>query len=337
MTDKTSQSSHEPLIVVTGGAGLIGSAFIWKCNQMGLHNILVVDNLASTEKWKNLVGLTYSDYIHKDTFFELLLQDKLSKNISAIIHMGACSATTEKNVDYLMENNFRYTRVLAEWCLQNEVRFIYASSAATYGNGEHGFLDDESTIDLLRPINPYGYSKQFFDVYAKRKGWLSGIAGVKFFNVFGPNEYHKGSMMSVVCKACPQIKQSGLMKLFKSYHPDYSDGGQMRDFVYVKDVVEVLWWLMASPKVNGIYNVGTGIARTWNDLANAIFSALNQTPNIHYIDMPEGLDKQYQYYTEASIDKLRAAGCPVKFRALEESVKDYVVNYLVEDRHLDSK
>ena len=329
----TKNATHR--IVVTGGAGMIGSAFIWKCNQLGIDDILVVDNLGETEKWKNLAGLSTRDYIHKDTFVDLILNDKLSSNVTAIVHMGACSATTEKDADYLMENNFRYTRVLADWAIKHDARFIYASSAATYGAGEHGFEDNEEALDKLRPINMYGYSKHLFDLHAKRQGMLDNIVGLKFFNVFGPNEYHKGSMMSVICKFLPDIKETGVMKLFKSYRDDYVDGGQMRDFVYVKDVVEVMVWLMQTPEVNGLFNVGTGQAKTWNDVAHAMFSALEMMPSIQYIDMPEGLDKQYQYFTEASMKKLQATGCPVQFHSLEDAIKDYVVNYLNPETRLD--
>lgn len=316
------------MIIVTGGAGFIGSAFVWKCNTEGRNDVLIVDNLNTSEKWQNLVGLSYQEYYHKDDFLGLLLEGVFDGEVEAIVHMGACSATTEHDMDYLMDNNYRYTVHLANWCLENNVRFIYASSAATYGNGEHGFNDDHAVIPSLRPINRYGYSKQLFDVHALREGWLDKIAGLKFFNVYGPNEYHKQSMRSVMCKSFPDIRDKSEIKLFKSYHPEYSDGGQKRDFVYVKDCVNVMWWLVEHGDVNGIFNVGTGTSRTWNDVANAMFSGLNKPSNIVYIDMPEELKNQYQYYTEARMDKLIKAGFDVPFMSLEDAIKEYVGQYL---------
>lgn len=324
------------MIIVTGGAGFIGSAFVWKCNQEGQEDILIVDTLKTSEKWRNLVGLSYADYIHKDVFIERLIDgDYDESDIEAIVHMGACSATTELDADYLMENNYRYTQILAEWCVENDVRFIYASSAATYGNGENGFEDSIDKITALRPINRYGYSKQFFDLQAMRSGLSKNIVGLKFFNVFGPNEYHKDDMRSVVCKAHKQILETGEIKLFKSYRSDYVDGGQKRDFVYVKDCVEIMWWLLNTPTCNGIFNIGTGQARTWNELASAVFHAMNITPNITYIPMPESIQNQYQYFTQASMTKLQDAGCPIRCRPLEEAVQDYVKIYLNSQAYLD--
>ncbi|MFA5833458.1 MAG: ADP-glyceromanno-heptose 6-epimerase [Bacteroidota bacterium] len=320
------------MIVVTGGAGFIGSAMIAKLNEKGESDILVVDELGTSSKWKNLVGKRFTDYIHKDNFIEMLLNDRLPK-IEAIIHMGANSSTTEKDVDHLMENNYRYTRILAEWAIRKKARFIYASSGATYGDGMLGFSDDDGVSPTLVPLNAYGYSKQILDLWVLQHELQSKIVGIKFFNVFGPNEYHKGEMKSLVCKAYNQIQEIGKIRLFKSYKPEYKHGEQVRDFVYIKDCTEVLWWFLNSPKVNGIFNLGTGKARTWNDLAKAVFSALNIPPNIEYIEMPEEIRGAYQYHTEATITKLQSSGCPVQFRSLEESVKDYVQNYL----HLNSK
>jgi ADP-L-glycero-D-manno-heptose 6-epimerase len=242
--------------------------------------------------------------------------------------MGACSSTTERDADYLMENNYHYTCQLAEWAVKRKIRFIYASSAATYGDGSLGFSDADEVTSTLKPINMYGYSKQLFDLWALRHGMARDVAGVKFFNVFGPNEYHKGDMTSVIYKAFNQIRGTGKVKLFKSYKSPYADGGQMRDFVYVKDCVNVLWWLLSHKDVCGIHNLGTGKARTWNDLITAVFAAMKAPSNIEYIEMPESIRGQYQYFTEAKMDKLKAAGCTVQFRSLEDSVYDYVVNHL---------
>ena len=311
------------------GAGFIGSAFIWKLNSEGIDDILVVDNLGESEKWKNLVNLRYTDYIHKEDFRHVLDEDMLSaENIEAVIHLGACSSTTERDADYLMENNFHYTCDLAQWAVSHDIRFIYASSAATYGNGSLGFDDDLGGIERLRPINMYGYSKQLFDLWAIKKGLIDRMVGVKFFNVFGPNEYHKEDMTSVVFKSFHQIQDTGRVRLFKSHHPDYADGGQKRDFVYVKDCVDVLWEFVRQQEVTGIFNLGTGRARTWNDLVNAVFAAMNLPPHIDYIDMPESLRGQYQYFTEARMEKLRTTGVETNFSSLEDTVADYVKNHL---------
>jgi ADP-L-glycero-D-manno-heptose 6-epimerase len=314
---------HVFMIVVTGGAGFIGSAFVWKLNQHGITDILIVDNLSESEKWKNLVGLRYENYLHKDDFLDYILVDSEIENIDAIIHMGACSATTELDTDYLMDNNFRYTQTLAEWCLKHTVYFLYASSAATYGNGDLGFSDECELTDL-KPINRYGYSKHFFDLYAKRKGWLDSIVGLKFFNVFGPNEGHKGPMRSIVCKAYEQISSTGQLSLFKSHRSDYKHGDQMRDFVYIKDVINYMWWLLNNRHVTGIYNIGSGVAKTWNELAASIFKAMDKEINIHYIDMPESIRNQYQYFTEAPMKKICDQGCSITPHSLDESVADYI-------------
>jgi len=323
------------MIIITGGAGFIGSAFVWKLNQEGIYDIVIVDQLGTDDKWKNLVSLRFEDYIHKDDFFNMLCDDALPFEVSAIVHMGACSSTTERDADYLWENNFLYTRTLAEWALQHNIRFIYASSAATYGDGTKGFSDNHKTINELKPINMYGYSKQIFDLWVFRQKLENKVAGIKFFNVFGPNEYHKGDMSSVIFKAFHQIKETGMVKLFKSYKKEYKDGEQMRDFVYVKDCVNVMWWLLKNPKTNGIFNLGTGKARTWNDLIKAVFTAMKKKTNIEYIAMPESLRNQYQYFTEAEMSKLKKAVCPVKFLSLEDSVHDYVTKHLQKtDPHL---
>ncbi|MEN6469418.1 MAG: ADP-glyceromanno-heptose 6-epimerase [Smithella sp.] len=323
------------MIIVTGGAGFIGSAFVWKLNQEGIEDIIIVDRLGKTDKWKNLVNLRFVNYIHKDDFHEMIYHDTVRFDVEAIIHLGACSSTTERDADYLWQNNNVYTGLLAEYAMEHGIRFIYASSAATYGDGTQGFSDDHDKIKTLKPINMYGYSKQVFDVRMLRHAWENNMAGIKFFNVFGPNEYHKGDMTSVIFKAFHQIRETGKVRLFKSYLPQYPDGGQLRDFVYVKDVIDVIWWLFNHQDVNGIFNLGTGKARTWNDLINAVFAAMGIQPNIEYIEMPESLRNQYQYFTQAEMAKLQKTGCPVDFSSLEDSVRDYVTNYLqTPDPHL---
>ncbi len=319
------------MIVVTGGAGFIGSACVWQLNQMGREDVLVVDALDTTDKWKNLVNRRFADYLDHKEFLRRIQSESVPAGIEAIVHMGACSATTERDAHYLMENNYRYTQTLAEWSLKNEVRFIYASSAATYGDGGQGYSDADTSSPKLKPLNMYGYSKQLLDLWALKNNYTKNMVGLKFFNVFGPNEYHKDDMRSVVHKAFGQIQMQGRVKLFKSYKPEYADGEQVRDFVYVKDVTAAIAWLLAHPKVNGIFNIGTGQARTWKDLVHAVFSALNQTPAIDFIEMPETLRDRYQYRTEADISKLRAAGYTGAFRSLEAAVKDYVQGYLLKD------
>jgi len=316
------------MYIVTGGAGFIGSAMIWKLNSMGVTNILVVDNLATSEKWKNLVNRTYADYMHRDGFIELVTRDALGGDISAIIHMGACSSTTERDADFLMRNNLAYTKALCLFAQKKNARFINASSASTYGDGSLGFDDDVTGLDALRPLNMYGYSKHLFDLWARKNGYLDSLASLKFFNVYGPNEQHKGDMRSVVNKAFHQIRETGSMRLFRSAHPDYADGGQMRDFVYVKDCVDIMWCLLEHPESNGIFNIGTGTARSWNDLAKAVFTAMDVPEKIEYIDMPAGLAGKYQNFTEARMERLRKAGYDAPLHTLEQGVADYVHYYL---------
>ncbi|NBW40986.1 ADP-glyceromanno-heptose 6-epimerase [bacterium] len=316
------------MYVVTGGAGFIGSAFIHKLNQEGIEDIIVVDELGTSPKWLNLLGKGYIDYVHKDHFLEHLELGRYRGQISCIVHMGACSATTEEDADYLMENNFHYSRTLCEYCLDNGVRFIYASSAATYGDGSLGFSDDPEKSMLFRPLNRYGYSKQLFDLWCIRKKVTDSVVGLRFFNVYGPNEAHKENMRSVVHKAYHELKETGEISLFRSYHTDYQDGEQKRDFIYVKDCADTLWWFTNNIRTNGIYNLGTGNARSWNDLANAIFHSLGIPPQIRYKEMPENLIEQYQYFTQAEMQNLEAAGCPLPQTSLEKGVEDYVQNYL---------
>ncbi len=319
------------MIIVTGGAGFIGSAFVWKLNSQGIDDILIVDELGSSVKWRNLVNRNFVDYIHKDDFIKKLDDRNSYFNIETIIHMGACSSTTETDADYMLKNNYKYTKTLAEWALLKNVEFIYASSAATYGDGSNSFSDDDNITRTLKPLNIYGYSKQLFDLWVLRNNAIDKLTGLKFFNVFGPNEYHKEDMVSVVYKAFHQISENGTVKLFKSYNKKYKDGEQLRDFVYIKDCVDAMWWLMENKDVKGIFNIGTGKARSWNDLINSVYKAMNINLSIEYIDMPETLRDKYQYFTRAEMNKLSEKGCPLKFHTLEESVHDYVVNYLAKD------
>jgi ADP-L-glycero-D-manno-heptose 6-epimerase len=323
------------MIIVTGGAGFIGSAFISALNKGGNSNIIVVDEIGRSDRWRNLVGKSFVDFVNKDTFLSQIASQSLSYVPSAIVHMGACSSTTERDVDYLLRNNYEYTKTLAQYCLTNNIRFIYASSAATYGDGSCGYDDTEANLETLRPLNAYGYSKHLFDLWAKQSGALSKIVGLKFFNVYGPNEYYKADMASVVFKAFNSVRDTGNFSLFKSYRSDYQDGEQKRDFVYIKDCTDIMRWLLENPAVNGIFNVGSGSARTWNDLLAAIFSALSLPPKINYIEMPESLRNQYQYFTEAPMQKLKAAGYRPPLTSLEAGVSDYIVHFLGKsDPHL---
>ena len=324
------------MIIVTGGAGFIGSAVVWRLNQLGEDNIVIVDRLGKTEKWKNLVGLKYTDIFHKENFIDMVLEDVVPFQVEAIIHLGACSSTTQKDADYLLHNNFKYTQALAEFALEKGARFIYASSAATYGNGSKGYVDDETKLDELQPLNMYGYSKHMFDLWARREGIADKIVGLKYFNVYGPNEYHKDDMRSVVHKAFGQIKETGKVKLFKSYKPEYKDGEQKRDFIYVKDVVDITLFFLQNKNINGLFNAGTGKARSWVDLVSALFNAMELPVNIEFIDMPETLKGKYQYFTQANIDKLKNAGYDKPIAGIEEGVTDYVKNYLMKERGLGS-
>lgn len=317
-------------IILTGGAGFIGSCLLRELNDYGRDDIVVVDNIASTEKWKNLRNKRFIGYVHKDDFLTRLMQGAVG-NIDIIIHMGACSSTTEINFDYLWRNNVEYTKSLWRWCADNEVPLIYASSAATYGDGSHGF-DDKTDIDILEPLNGYGYSKQVFDQWTlKQDKCPPQHVGLKFFNVYGPNEYHKESMASMVFHGFKQIKKDGEIRLFKSCNPKYADGQQLRDFVYVKDVCKVVMFFVNNRSLNGIFNVGTGKAESFLDLANAVFEALDLEPNVRYIDMPESIKEKYQYYTKADIDLLRNAGYMDEFKSIRAGVFDYVTNHLSRD------
>ena len=331
------------MILLTGGAGLIGSAILWRLNELGRDDIVVVDHLAEGEQWQNIRPARFSDYFEKDDFQRRLEAGQFEGAFTDIIHLGACSDTTERDASYLVHNNFAYGKMLAEYAVRNGARMVYASSAATYGDGECGFLDDEDTIHRLRPLNKYGYSKQIFDEWLLHRGWLRGDApggasfvGVKYSNVFGPNEYHKAHMRSMVLRSFEQITANGKVALFKSYRPDYADGEQVRDFLYVKDAADMtLFFLLDGPgrACRGLYNIGFGSVRSWNDLARAAFAALGREPVIEYIEMPESLRPRYQYYTCLDIAKLRRAGYTAPLTSLEEAVRDYA-GYFLRGAHL---
>jgi ADP-L-glycero-D-manno-heptose 6-epimerase len=316
------------MIIVTGGAGFIGSALIAELNRRRFSDILVVDQLGANEKWKNLQNLSFADYIEKDDFMEMVVENKLDCPVDVVFHLGACSDTMETNASYLVKNNYEYSKLLAQWATDADVRFIYASSAATYGDGSAGFSDDEEKMGILKPLNMYGYSKHLFDMWARRAGLLSKVVCLKYFNVFGPNEYHKGEMMSFVVKAFEQIRESGKVRLFKSYKPEYADGEQVRDFLYVKDAVNMTLFFFDNPHINGIFNIGTSETRTWNDLVIAVFVAMGRKPDIEYVEMPTSIRNQYQYFTQADLTKLRRAGYSEPITPLEEAVRDYIQNYL---------
>ncbi|NOX16882.1 MAG: ADP-glyceromanno-heptose 6-epimerase [Chlorobi bacterium] len=314
------------MIVVTGGAGFIGSNLVAKLNEMGRDDIIIVDRLGTDEKWKNLNGLKF--IFDKEEFYKAIIEETFPFGLDAIFHLGACSSTTETDADYLLQNNYRYSLELVKYALPRKTRFIYASSAATYGNGENGY-DDKGDIGKLRPLNMYGYSKQMFDIWLRKMKIAEKVVGLKYFNVYGPNEYHKDEMRSVVHKAFEQIRDTGKVKLFKSYREEYKDGEQKRDFVYVDDAVDMTLYFMEHPETHGLFNVGTGKARTWNDLVTAVFKAMGKEPNIEYVEMPEDLRDQYQYFTEAKMGKMREAGYEKEIHSLEDGIEDYVKNYLL--------
>ncbi len=317
------------MIILTGGAGFIGSCLLKKLNDEGITDIFIVDNLGNSEKWKNLIGKHFIEFIHKDEFLPKLIESNISKNIDAIIHLGACSNTTETDANYVIQNNLNYSIELANYAIENDIKFLYASSAATYGDGKNGYSDKE--FNNLKPLNIYGFSKHLFDLWVIENGYDKIFTGIKFFNVFGPNEYHKGEMASMIYKSYLQIKNLGKVRLFKSNSADFKDGEQKRDFIYIKDAIEVLWLILNTEDFSGIYNLGTGKARSWNDLVKLVFKEMNLPINIEYIDMPDNLVKQYQNFTEADMSKLKQAGLNYKFNQLENSIEDYLKNYLLKD------
>ncbi|MEQ9366314.1 MAG: ADP-glyceromanno-heptose 6-epimerase [Leptospirales bacterium] len=332
------------MIIVTGAAGLIGSAVVRELNRRGERDLLLVDHLGTTEKWMNLRSLRFREYLEKDEFLERVewelsrrtgqdagkWDDPLFADVKTIIHLGANSSTTERDASHLIENNYRYSVRMAELCRLLEARLVYASSAATYGDGLRGFDDGHDHLHELRPLNAYGYSKHAFDQYMQRLDFAPAAAGVKYFNVFGPNEYHKGEMQSLVLKAYRQILETGKLNLFKSYHPDYEDGKQKRDFLYVEDAAAMtVFFALDNREAKGLFNAGSGVANTWLGLAGAIFAGMEQAARIEFVDMPDHLRNKYQYYTCAPIDRLNAAGYTRAVTPLEDAVQDYVRNYLV--------
>jgi ADP-L-glycero-D-manno-heptose 6-epimerase len=316
-------------IVVTGGAGLIGSALVRQLNLDGRENLLVIDRLGTSEKWRHLVPLRFAEYLDAEEFYPRIVADPEAFGpVAAVFHLGACSATTERDASYLIANNVRRSQEIARWAFARGARFVYASSAATYGPRETGLREDLDP-HALRPLNMYGYSKHLFDLWLRREGLLERAVGLKYFNVFGPNEDHKGDMRSVVAKAYEQIRERGTIELFASYRPGVADGEQTRDFLYVKDAAAITAYLAATPRASGLYNVGAGIDRSWNDLARAVFAALELPARISYIEMPAVLRGKYQYRTVATIDRLREAGWTRPATSLEDAVADYVRRYLV--------
>jgi ADP-L-glycero-D-manno-heptose 6-epimerase len=315
-------------IAVTGASGFIGRNVVAELNARGYDDLILVDNLGIDGKWSNLVGLQFEDILAPMEFLDRLNSANISE-LDAIIHLGACSATTERDADYLLQNNYHYTRTLCEWSFKHKVRFIYASSAATYGDGVAGYSDRTEELISLKPLNMYGYSKHMFDLWALKQGLFDHIAGLKYFNVYGPYEDFKGDMRSLVNKSYFQIKSSGKVDLFKSYRPDYADGEQMRDFIYVKDAVAVTLHFLEDRRVGGLFNCGTGQARTWIDLATAVFKSMEMSPQIEFIEMPVVLRGKYQYFTQADITKLREAGYIKPFTSLEVAVLEYVTTHLV--------
>ncbi len=321
-------------IVVTGGAGFIGSNIVARLTAEDVYDVVVCDRLETADlaKWKNLAKHPIADFWAPEELFEML--ERHAEEIEAVVHMGAISATTEPDADLILRTNYTLSRDLWDWCAIRDARFIYASSAATYGDGLDGFEDDDSLTALssLKPLNAYGYSKMLFDQYAARQSDRgqspSQWAGLKFFNVYGPNEGHKGSMKSVVAQIWPKVAAGETVTLFRSHNPDYADGGQMRDFVFVDDVVDIIVWLLDNPAIFGVFNAGSGQARSFLDLAHATFAAAGKTPDVGYIDTPEVIRDKYQYFTEAKMDRLRAAGYAGQSTPLEEGVRRYVQDYL---------
>jgi len=325
----------EEMIIVTGGAGFIGSALGWALNERGRDDIIVVDDVDHDEKERNIGHLRYEEMVGIQEFREKLLAgDYDDAGIEGVIHMGACSSTLETDWEYLKDNNVEYSQDVIRWCHDRNIRCVYASSAATYGDGEQGYSDDHDLFDVLEPLNLYGKSKLDVDIWARDGGYLEKVVGIRYFNVFGPNEWHKEDMRSVICKKYPDVAAGKSMELFKSYKEEYADGEQKRDFVYVLDAIKATLWLFDTPSVNGVFNVGTGKARSWNDVAKAMYGAANVGEHITYIDMPLEMRDKYQYFTQADITKLRKAGYKDEFMSLEDAIADYIQKYLASNTHL---
>jgi ADP-L-glycero-D-manno-heptose 6-epimerase len=322
------------MIAVTGAAGFLGSAIVWGLNRRGEDDILCVDTHATDEACANLAPLRYAEYQSHEAFLAAITRGDFRGRLRGVIHMGACSSTTETNWDYLRRNNLEYSQALCTAAVEAGARFIQASSAATYGSGDAGYSDNHALLASLKPLNLYAKSKHLFDLWARDTGVLDRIASVKYFNVFGPNEWHKGDMRSMVCKGYEQIRDTGRVRLFRSDRPEFPDGGQRRDFLYVHDAVKMTLWLLDHTEHRGIFNVGTGVSHDWNRLMRAIFSALNLPAHIEYIDMPAHIARAYQYDTCADMTKLRAAGYTTPMMHLEDAVRDYVLSHLVTETHL---
>jgi ADP-L-glycero-D-manno-heptose 6-epimerase len=318
--------------LVTGGAGFIGSAVVWALNRRGDDRILIADRLDRSEKWRNLAPLAFDDYIDADALPAAIERGAIDR-VQTVYHLGACSSTTETDAAFLIRNNYEYTKTLAEWALRRNIRFVYASSAATYGALE-GILAEDVALASLRPLNMYAYSKHLFDLHAARQGYADRIAGLKYFNVFGPNEDHKDEMRSMVHKAFRQIRETGRVRLFRSDRPEFADGEQRRDFVYVKDAVAMTLHVGGQPTLNGLVNVGSGRAHTWIELMRAVFAALELPPQIEFVDMPAHLHGKYQYSTCAAIDRIRRGGFAQPMTPLADAVADYVRGYLLTNRRL---
>jgi len=320
--------------LVTGGAGFIGSALVWALNRRGNDRILVADRLDRSEKWRNLAPLRFDDYLEADALLAAIERNALDR-VQTVYHLGACSSTTETDAAFLIRNNYEYTKTLAEWAVRRNIRFVYASSAATYGALE-GDLSEDLELPSLRPLNIYAYSKHLFDLHALRRGYADRIAGLKYFNVFGPNEDHKGDMRSMVHKAFEQIRETGRVRLFKSDRPEFADGEQRRDFVYVKDAIAMTLHVGEQPpgSLDGLVNIGSGQAHTWNELMRAVFAAMGAPPQIEFVDMPAHLRGKYQYSTCAAIDRIRRGGFTQPLTPLADAVADYVRGYLLPNRRL---
>jgi len=317
------------MILITGAAGFIGSAVACALNRQGRNDLILCDRFCESEKWKNILGLQYNRFVHRDELFDFLLDDPQATDIKAVIHLGACSDTTETDMDYLLENNVNYSIGLCQWSIENNVRFVYASSAAVYGDGNLGFSDADDLTPRLRPLNKYGFSKWMFDMWVLENQLVNKVAGLRYFNVFGPNEYHKGKMASVVFHTCPQAVSNGMVKLFESHREDVKHGEQARDFIYIEEAVDITLFLLEHEQACGIFNAGTGRAHTFNDLAQGVFDGLDKEPVIRYFPMPEELRERYQYFTQAEMTKLEHAGYQLKEDRFKEHVAAYVKKYLL--------
>lgn len=323
------------MIIVTGGTGFIGSSLVWALNEKGIDDIVIVDELDHDRKSRNIGHLRYEQLVGIQEFRQQLKDGEWdNKEVSAVIHLGACSDTTETDWDYLADNNVEYSKDIIRWCFDKNIRCLYASSAATYGDGEKGFDDDHDLFNELEPLNLYGKSKLEVDIWARDGGYLDKVVGLRYFNVYGPNEWHKEGMRSVINKKFEEMKEEGVIRLFKSDHPDYADGEQERDFVYIKDALKATMFFLDHPEVAGVFNIGRGEVGTWKQVAQAMFKGASLPEKIEYVDMPDKLKGKYQYHTKAKIDKLRQSGFNESFETIEDSVVEYVKNYLEPDLHL---